>query len=773
MSEPNNTLENSTADFENQAEYDKITFFYISMPVVILSHFLGALLFSALLYEKINAYNMVVWLSISIVFFLYRFYHYYQFKHETEYNKMRDYKIWIHRFYSDVLVSGILWGSTAILMFPTGDIMNQMIVIIFIFTISFTSMGYIAAKDGLLLLYTLFSFVPLITQLLVLNGQKYTYLGLIVVALMLILVILSRYFGNVVNKSLDNYRSFIEIKHSLDILQERFFSLFERAPVGIFYYNEKLEILDSNACFLELNNCKEKNELIRRPIYNTNNMEILNCYRSVFENKVGIYRGPYTSLTSDRLLYIDLNTVPLLEANGSTIKGGIAIVKDITEEVNAKENMLRNTYYDMLTNIPNRTLFMDRLDAVITNSINEQKFAAVLYIDLDNFKRINETFGHDKGDLVLKEVSKHIQNTIGREDTLARLGGDKFTVLMPDLSQNYEVSLEKTMNLAEKILDTFKIPLKIFGTDCHISASIGINILPSKDDGSYDVLKKAETAMYEAKKSGRNTIVFYKKDMGDSVAEFININSDLHKAIFNEELEIYYQPQIDVQNDNIIGAEALIRWIHPKKGMIPPGKFIPIAEESGYIMELSHWIINRVARDIKRLSESSSGFNLNHISININSIHFLRTDFSKELKSIIEKYNIPAHLIEIEITEGVIIENIDEAAKKMKNLKEYGFKFSMDDFGTGYSSLSYLNKIPFNTLKIDQSFIANMDKNKSDAGLVYSIIDIAKSLDLAVVAEGVKTQKTLEMLQKSTCNAYQGYLAYKPMPFYEFSKLIS
>ena len=234
---------------------------------------------------------------------------------------------------------------------------------------------------------------------------------------------------------------------------------------------------------------------------------------------------------------------------------------------------------------------------------------------------------------------------------------------------------------------------------------------------------------------------------------------------------MHYQPQIDVQSVKIVAREALIRWNHPTKGMISPEKFIPIAEESGYIMELSHWIMERVVMDIKELSNRPEGFNFKHIAININSLHFLNPNFSQEIKMIIEKYQVPAKYIEIEITEGVIMENIDEAVKKMNELKEYGMKFSMDDFGTGYSSLSYLSQIPFDTLKIDQAFILKMADSRGDATLVYSIINLAKNFDLEVVAEGVETKEILEMLKDSTCNIYQGYLAHRAMPFEKFAKL--
>lgn len=771
MEELNKATQNQALNIESRIAYDKLTFFYLSMPIVLIGHMAGALLFSALLYRAVDTYNMLVWLTLSLILFLYRFYHYFQFKNESESNKLRDYKMWLHRFYSDVLISGVLWGSSAILMFPSGNMMHQMIIVIFIFAISFTAMGNLAAKAELLFAYALVSFVPLIVQLLIIEGEIYANLGMIVIALMLILIVVSRYFGNIINVSLKDHQHFLEIKHTHEVLQERFFSLFERAPVGIFYFNQSLKILDSNARFLEIVDAQNKNEIVNAPLDKVENTELIASYKSVFKNKVGSYRGPLNSMVSDKLIYVDLNTVPLQDGEGR-IKGGITIIKDITEEVNAKESMVRNAYYDILTNIPNRTLLMDRIDESIEQSKNECFYAAILYMDLDHFRKLNETFGHDMGDSALKQVAERTILVIDKEDTLARLGGDKFALLIPKLSDDNDRSCVMALEKAHKIQEAFQAPFKIYGADYHMGASIGIHIYPYEEDNAYDILKRAETAMYEAKRQGRNAVSFYEEEMGKFIKEFIHIDNDLRKAIGNNELSMYYQPQLDVQTGEIIGAEALIRWIHPTKGMISTEKFISIAEESGYIVELSYWIIDRVFRDVKRLNEGPKGLTLKHIAININGIHFLRPNFINTIKTMIQKHHISPEWIEIEITEGVIMSNIDEAIKKMNILKAYGIKFSMDDFGTGYSSLSYLSQIPFDSLKIDQSFIMKMKNNPNDAKLVYSIIDLAKHFDLEVVAEGVENAEVLKMLKKSTCNTYQGFYAHRPMPFDEFIKLV-
>ena len=762
------SLENT----DGRKAYDRLTFFYLSMPTVLVGHLLGSLLFCALLFETVDTYNLIVWLSINIIFFFYRFYHYYKFKKSNEQEKVSNNKVWTHTFYSDVLLTSVIWGSSAFLIFPYGNSTNQMMMIIFIFAISFTSMSNLTAKLELLFLYTLFSFTPFLIQLIIIGKEQYINLGLLVITLMITLVVISRYFGNVINNSLDEHEEFIIVKQSHDLLKERFFSLFERAPVGIFYYNEKFEILDSNSHFAELNGSEYKEDLIGQSLLNTNNTELINSYNSVFDNQVGTYRGPYNSFITDTQLYVDLSTVPLLDAKNN-IKGGITILKDITEEVSAKERMIRNVYYDMLTNIPNRALLMDAIDNAIKLNNAKGYFIAILYIDLDNFRKLNETFGHDKGDAALKQVAKRILKAIHTDDVFARLGGDEFSILVPKLFNNYDLSYQESLDFANKILRIFTKPLDISGEDYHISASIGINLFNNTSDTPYDILKRSEIAMYEAKQSGRNNIMFYKEDMDNSITEFININNDLRKALQNNELAMYYQPQLDIQSGKIIAAEALIRWEHPTKGMISPEKFISIAEESGYIVELSHWIMERVFKDIKVLSQSSHGFILKHIAININSLHFLRPEFSKEIKMLIVKYDIPPQWVEIEITEGVVMNNIDEAVRKMNELKKFGLKFSMDDFGTGYSSLSYLTQLPFDSLKIDQAFIMKMDNDTNDATLVYSIIDIAKNFNLSVVAEGVEKIEILQLLQKSTCNIYQGFYAHKPMPFSDFSKLIS
>jgi len=754
-----------------KTSYDSLSYLYLSLPITLVWQWISAIFLSIVIFDSVDKYALGIWLLLSTVVFFYRYYHFHLFQKSNKVKILKEIKIWKHRFFADTLISGVLWGSTAILIFPHIPSF-QIILVLFMFMASFIAMTNLASNFQLLLLYCLITFVPLISRLLFSTIGDFTNFGLVVIALMIIMVLISKYFGSVVNTSIKDHQNYLDIKHSHEVLQERFFALFERAPVGIVYFNKELKIQDCNKKFIELNEKNDKNILLGQNLAENSNQELTQSYRMVFQNKIGDYRGPATAILGDKQLYLDLNTVPLLN-NNNEISGGIAILKDITEEISAKEKVIRNAYYDMLTNIPNRTLFMDNLNNAHNLAKANKFYGSVLYLDIDNFKKINETFGHEKGDQALKQVATRILQLMDENDIFARIGGDKFAILVPKLDDNMDVSSRLILKYAKKIQSIFSSPFYILSEEFYITVSIGIYIFPAHNsqENSYDILKCSEIAMYESKKIGKNSITFYQENMSNDIQEYTTINRELRQALSNNELMMFYHPQTNVQDGSICSAEALIRWKHPKKGSISPSIFIPIAEESGYIIELSHWIIEQTIKDIKMLTSANNDLPIKHIAININSMHFLSPSFEDEIKILIEKYKVPAKYIELEITEGVVMQNINEAIKKMNALKEFGFKMSMDDFGTGYSSLSYLSKLPFNSLKVDQAFVRDMAENESDRKLVYSIIELAKNFNMEVVAEGLETKEALDLLRKTECDTYQGFYNYKPMAFKEFRLL--
>lgn len=769
----NDAIDNESIEFKDRLVYDKLSFYYISLPIMLLGNILGAFLLSAIQFNVVDNYSIGIWLLLSIIMFIYQLYHYYQFRHESEENKLRDADIWLDKYYTNILINGIIWGSAAFLMFPeSSHLINQMVVMLFLFAIGFSAMGVLASKKDLLLTYVLVTYSPLILRLFFMEDELYTVIAYVILSLMLLMIVVANYYGKIINQSLGNRQHFITIKHSHEKLKERFFSLFERAPVGIYYYNDKLELQDVNTHFMKMNKVDDKERLVR---LNLNNLEedqqIIAAHQNVFEGKTGSYRGPFEVLDPNANIYVNLSTVPMLDTEGK-IAGGITIINDITNEITAKEEMVRNAYYDMLTNIPNRTLLMDKLKNFISEKKENEEYSALLFMDIDNFKKVNETYGHDVGDHLLKQVVHRIDRVIGTREFFARISGNKFVILIPSLHMNDTESKKMTTDYIDMINKQFVQPLNIAGEEYHLSFSMGVMLFNNSDTSAFDILKRAETAMYEAKKNARGTSQFYQTSMGNASKEKLMIETDIHKAINNDELCIYYQPQIDVNTNKIIGAEALIRWEHPTKGFIPPSMFIPVAEESGIIIKLEEWIFDRALEEVKDLNESMHGFHLDHIAINISTMHFLQPHFVEKLMMLIHKHKVKPEWIELELTESGIMRNINDAVQKIKELKAFGFTFSIDDFGTGYSSLAYLKELPVDMIKIDQSFVFSMHENNDDAMIVESIITIGQKFNLKVLAEGVENQEVLDHLAKIKCDIYQGNYQYKAMPFENFKAVL-
>jgi len=754
-------IDNDNISFKERLSYDKLSFYYISLPVMIVGNVLGALLLSALQLYVVDWYPIVIWLSLNIIMFFYQIYQYYRFKNESEANKLKDVNIWLDRYYTNVLINGIIWGSSALLIFPDNQIMNQMIVMLFLFAIGFSSMGVLASKQDLLLTYVLVTYSPLLLRLFFMENELYTKIAYTVLALMLIMILISNYYGKVINNALNNRQHFMTIKHTHEKLKERFFSLFERAPVGIYYYNEDLEIEDINVHFMKMNHIDEKNKLVGTTLKGLSNQTIIQAHAEVFEGKAGKYKGPFESENNENL-YVKLSTVPMINADGN-VAGGISIINDITNEVTAKEKMIRNAYYDLLTNIPNRTLLMDKLKLFMAEK-NEDIYTALLFLDIDNFKKVNDTYGHDIGDKLLKQVVQRIEDIVQSREIFARISGNKFVIVVPSLDSNEGIAKEKILKYVSMLNKHFSQPLNVIGEEYHLSFSTGIVVFNNNTVSAFDLLKRAETAMYKAKKNAKGTSLFYESQMSEYIKEQLMLENDIYKAMKNNELSIHYQPQIDIQSNNIIGAEALIRWEHPTLGFIPPSKFIPIMEESGVIIKLEEWIFNQVLSEVKLIEERKNGFHLHHIAINVSTIHFLQPHFVEELMLLINKYKVNPKWIELEITESGLMRNIEDAIMKINELKNFGFTFSIDDFGTGHSSLSYLKKLPVDIIKIDQSFIMNMHENKGDAMIVESVVAIGNKFDLKVLAEGVENSETLAHLKEIDCNIYQGNFGYKPMP---------
>lgn len=439
---------------------------------------------------------------------------------------------------------------------------------------------------------------------------------------------------------------------------------------------------------------------------------------------------------------------------GDNIVGEVVTFKDITQRKQLEEKIKYHAYFDSLTDLPNRVLLIDRLTQGLTHAqINGEKLA-ILYLDLDRFKFVNDTLGHSVGDQLLREVAKRLSACVPKNATLSRQGGDEFTIFLPNIKNENEV-----VKIVNRIHESFTKPFNLLDIEMNIKTSIGISIFPDNGDTTELLIKNADTAMYKSKEITGNSYHFFSEEMDIRTFESIQLENALYKALEKRELFLLYQPQINYKTKQIMGVEALLRWNHPEKGMIPPDKFIPIAEETGLIVPIGEWVLEEACKQLKEWH--NSGYPLINMSVNLSVRQFEQNNLFSIVKNIIHKTGLSPEYLHLELTENLIVKNTKLTLKTMKHLNGLGINLEIDDFGTGYSSLGYLKKLPISTLKIDKSFIQDMTKD--DVGITNTIITLAHNLNLDVIAEGVETKEQAEFLCAQNCYLMQGYFFSKPI----------
>ena len=448
----------------------------------------------------------------------------------------------------------------------------------------------------------------------------------------------------------------------------------------------------------------------------------------------------------------------------------LAINTDITTRKVAQEEIQQLAFYDSLTKLPNRQLLLDRLKLVMANSSRDNRIGMLMFIDLDHFKTLNDSLGHDVGDLLLKEVATRLMRCVRAGDTVARFGGDEFVVLMAELSQEIDAAVNQAKKVAEKIFGTLNEPYHLAGHTHSSSPSIGITLINQQSHNVEELLKQADLAMYQAKAAGRNTLRFYDTEMQNTINIKVALENDIRHALTNKEFLLYYQPQID-NHRQIIGAEALIRWRHPTRGIVLPGHFIPLAEETRLILSLGRWVLEAACNQLVAWEKQPETAEL-LLAVNVSVYQFRQPDFVQQVLQILEKTGANPFRLKLELTESLLANNLEDIIEKMTLLKTKGVGFALDDFGTGYSSLSYLKQLPLDQLKIDQSFVRDILTDPNDAAIARAVVTLAQSLGLEVIAEGVETEEQREFLLQNNCYIYQGYLFSQPMPIDKFEVYI-
>jgi diguanylate cyclase (GGDEF)-like protein/PAS domain S-box-containing protein len=543
-------------------------------------------------------------------------------------------------------------------------------------------------------------------------------------------------------------------------------TVFEYSKEGIMVTDVNNKIVSVNRSFVEITGYAAEEIVGQDPKILASGLQPPEFYDSMWAviAETGSWQGEVWDRRKNGEVYPEALTIIRVKNAEGAIINHLAIFSDISERKIAQERIQQLAHYDVLTGLPNRVLFSDRLEQAIISAQRNHTKIALLFLDIDRFKQINDTLGHGVGDRLLQNVGQRLLGCVREQDTVSRQGGDEFIVVLSDAgSAGAEL-------VAQKILQSILQPYSIEEHDLRITASIGIAIFPDHAQDSESLIKYADVAMYQAKESGRNCYLSFHSAMNESSYERLKLENALRGALERDELRVYYQAQVNLQDGRIIGCEALVRWQHPTLGMIYPDKFIPLAEETGLIVSINHWVLEQAIKQCRAWRDA--GFNALTMSVNLSALQFRQHNLLQQVKGLLDKYELPPGVLDLELTEGILMQGVERTLATLHELSAMGVILSLDDFGTGYSSLSYLKRFPIQQLKIDQSFVRDVISDASDATMVRTIILMAHSLKLDVIAEGVETQEQAKFLMQSGCERAQGYHFRRPVTAEEFGLLL-
>jgi len=496
-------------------------------------------------------------------------------------------------------------------------------------------------------------------------------------------------------------------------------------------------------------------QLLKNSVFDIDAM-LQNDYRVIRgDEELDVIEERFVTATGKQL-FLQTHIMPLAFYDE---KVALIVSVDITERKNAQAKMEFMAHHDALTGLPNRLQLVERLEHELRRAERHGYYGAVLFIDLDQFKTINDSLGHPVGDKVLEVVASRLQSSVREEDLVARLSGDEFVVVLTVLDQNIEVAALRAGEISEKIRSVISQPYIHDSMELRVTCSVGVVVYPDKNNSVHELLRYADTAMYQVKEKGRDSIEFFNEEMADKVSRQLVMEGDLHRALDEKQFEVFYQPKIDVLSGRVVGAEALLRWQHPTKGMVSPVDFIPVLETYGMIIEVGQWVLEESCKALLKWHDDGLWAEGMKLSVNISPRQFRRNAFVDDVLQALQRYPIPPNSLDMEITEGIVIQRVDDAIETMTQLNNEGISFSLDDFGTGYSSISYLKRLPVSTLKIDKGFVRDIIDDRNDRVLVETIITMGLLLDMELVAEGVENAEQLAILRSFGCHFYQGYFS--------------
>lgn len=668
------------------------------------------------------------------------------------------------RFRIGVLVTGLVWGSAGFLMFPINEPQHQ---IFLIFMLAGLSAGGVISYSADFFSASVFSIsviMPLVIRLflagdnlsLAMSLAGILYLGFIIMSL--------RHINRNLSENIALNLEICAREEAVRVSEDRYRLLLNYSPVGIFHYDTNLIITYCNNHLADILH-NSVDGIVNLDIKIVKDQSILPSLGKALAGEIGYYEGYYHAAFCDAKGWIDMTCAPSRDGSGNVV-GGIAILQDVTERKQAADEIEYLAFYDSLTRLPNRRLLFDRLKYTLAASTRSGRDGALLFLDIDHFKVLNDSYGHDIGDLLLQQVAERLLSCLRAGDTAARFGSDEFVIMLEDLSEQPIEAATQVSVIGNKILNILNQPYQLATHEYHSTSSIGIALFRDHEQSHEELLKHADIALYQAKKAGRNTLRFFDPQMQSTINARANLERELHKALDQQQFQLYYQVQVDSAH-RPLGAEVLIRWLHPERGLMPPIQFIPLAEETGLILPIGQWVLETACAQLKVWQQDVLTCNLT-LSVNVSAKQFRQADFVAQVQATMQRHAINPMLLKLELTESILLEHIEDTIATMYALKEMSVRFSLDDFGTGYSSLQYLKRLPLYQLKIDQSFVRDIAVDNSDQAIVRTIIAMAQTLNLNVIAEGVETEEQRQLLLNNGCNTYQGYLFGRPLPIAQF-----
>lgn len=545
------------------------------------------------------------------------------------------------------------------------------------------------------------------------------------------------------------------------------------AQEGIIVTDSETKILRVNKAFTDITGYMPEQVIGQTPSMLSSGKHDKAFYELMWTtiNHSGSWEGEIWNRRRNGEVFPERLVITAVKDKDGQVTNYVATLADITQSKADNDAIKNLAFYDPLTQLPNRRLLFDRLGQALVSSDRSEKFGALLFIDIDNFKTLNDSLGHNTGDLFLKIIATRLQSCIREEDTVARIGGDEFVILLEDLEDDALDVAATVEVLGQKVLSLLAQPYKLDSHDYLASASIGVTIFHKQEVGVEQLLKQADIAMYQAKDAGRNAMRFFDKKMQKAVEERVALERELRLALEKAQFELYYQPQVD-QHKRLLGAEALIRWTHPKKGIVMPSEFIPLAEDSGLIVLIGQKVLEEACMQLSKWQDHQPTKHLS-LSINVSAKQFNQENFVAMVEETVKRYAFDPSFLKFEIVESMLLESLGMTIDKMNSLRKLGIRFELDDFGTGYSSLQYLKQLPLDQLKIDQSFVRDVESDDNDKALVKTIIAMGHGLGIKVTAEGVETDAQRQFLMDHGCDYFQGYLFGRPMEIDQFESLIA